>query len=285
MINEPRTYRHSPIQLILVIILLGIFSIGALMAISQAGYIFLIPFALFLGIIFLTVLYSMTQKTIISDDGISAQTIFGEKPLRWSEISRVSGRGYAIKLHNFDGDVTVAPSPQLPGYEEVVEWIGIKRPDLFDPLEYGEMKRGMPALALIVALMVVLIGVAVVFGLLYLSTPETSMSIFMPLIFIIIIFIVFFVVILFQPQSVTLDGKSLCLKYLFGEKTLLADEISSVELRFTQTRNGKNYFVLLTQTNKKSLRISGLNLGLPIVYLTLKNWHKKNTIGLTTQQN
>jgi hypothetical protein len=108
----------------------------------------------------------------------------------------------------------------------------------------------------------------------------------MPLLFIVIIFIVFFVVTLFQPQSVTLDGKSLRLKYLSGEKTLLADEIVSVELRFTQTRNGKNYFVLLTQTNRKSLRISGLNPSLPIVYLVLKNWHKKNSIiGLTTQQN
>jgi hypothetical protein len=167
-----------------------------------------------------------------------------------------------------------------------VEWIGIKRPDLFNPLEYGEMKRGMPALALLFALMVVLIGVAVAFGLLYFSKPETSMSVFMPLLFIVIIFIVFFVVTLSLPQSVTLDGKSLRLKYLSGEKILPADEITSVELRFTQTRNGKNYFVLLTQTNKKSLRISGLNPSLPIVYLVLKNWHKKNsTIGLTNQQN
>ncbi len=191
-----------------------------------------------------------------------------------------------MKLHNFDGDVTVVPSPQLPHYEEVIEWIGIKRPDLFNPLEYSEMKRGMPALALLVALLVVLIGVAVAFGLLYFPKPETSMSVFMPLLFIVIIFIVFFVVTLSLPQSVTLDGKSLRLKYISGEKTLVADEISSVELRFTQTRNGKNYFILLTQTNKKSLRISGLNPSLPIVYLVLKNWHKKNsTIGLTNQQN
>jgi hypothetical protein len=83
----------------------------------------------------------------------------------------------------------------------------------------------------------------------------------------------------FQPQSLTLEGKSLRVKYLFKEKTLLADEIASVDLRFTQNKNGKNYFVQLTQTNKKKMRISGLSLGLPIVYLTLKNWHTKNVAG------
>jgi hypothetical protein len=86
------------------------------------------------------------------------------------------------------------------------------------------------------------------------------------------------------PQSLMLEGKSLFVKYLFSEKKLLADEIASVELRFTQTRNGKNYFVLLAQTNKKSLRILGLKPSLPIAYLVLKNWHKMNsTIGLTNQ--
>lgn len=76
----------------------------------------------------------------------------------------------------------------------------------------------------------------------------------MPLTFIIVITLMFFGAVLSSPQSVTLDGKK--------------------------------YFVLLTQTNKKSLRISGLNIGQPIVYLVLKNWHKKQSgIGLTTQNN
>jgi hypothetical protein len=68
--------------------------------------------------------------------------LLGSKTLRWTEIARVSGRGYGIKLHNFDEDVTVAPMYRLPGYEEVIEWIGRKRPDLFGAQEFSEMKRG-----------------------------------------------------------------------------------------------------------------------------------------------
>jgi len=284
MINEPRTYRRSPIQFILVMVLLVIFGISFLTTLSDIGYVFLILLAVFLGIAFLSTLYSMTQKTTISDDGISTQTFLGEKSLRWGEISRVSGRGHGIKLHNFDGDMTVAPSSQLPGYEEVVEWIGVKRPDLFNPLEYGEMKRGISVLVLLVVLMVVLIGVGVAFGILYFSEPETPVNVFMPILFIVIIFIVFFGITLSQPQSLMLEGKFLRVKYLSNERTLLADETASVELRFSQTRNGKSYFILITQNNRKSLRISGLNPSLPIAYLVLKNWHGKNAeLGQTNQ--
>ena len=130
MLNEPRIYRQSVIQIGLFVLVFGILGFVLLTTIGLTNYLVLIPFAGVLGIIFLVTLYSMTKKTILSDDEISTQTILGSKSLRWSEISRISGRGYTIKLHNFDGDVTVAPTPQLPGYEEIVDWIGIKRPEL-----------------------------------------------------------------------------------------------------------------------------------------------------------
>ena len=282
MLNEPRTYRRSPVQFILVFVVLVIFGISFLTTIPRTGYIVLIPLAIFLGIAFLSTLYTMTQKTTISEDGISTQTFLGEKSLRWGEISRVSGRGYGIKLHNFDGDVTVAPSSQLPGYEEVVEWIGDKRPDLFNPSEYGEMKRswlGISSLVLVGMLLVAMfIGVEIV--------SQESRALFLAMFFVAVIIIVFFWMVFSFPQSLTLEGRALRVKYLSSEKTLQADEIASVDLRFSQSRNGKSYFILITGKDKKTVRISGLSPSLPIVYLVLKNWHKKNTeIGLTTQRN
>jgi hypothetical protein len=86
------------------------------------------------------------------------------------------------------------------------------------------------------------------------------------------------------PQSLMIDGNSLLIKYLLNPKTLLANEIQSVELKHQSTRNGKVYFILLNLISKKSVRISGISPNLPVVYLVLKNWHKKNTtIGLTNQ--
>jgi cytochrome c biogenesis protein CcdA len=286
MINEPRTYRHSPAQFILVMVTLVILGFVILTTLTGVDYKLLIFFAIILGIGLVSTLSTMMQKTIISEDGISTQTILGEKSLHWGEVSRVSGRGQNIKLHNFDGDVKVVPSSQLPGYEEVVEWIGIKRPDLFSPQEYEEMKRGWQSLTVLVAFLVLTVSVFTAGGVIYFSESGTTPVAFMPLLMIIFIALVFFGMTLFQVQSLTLEGRSLRVKYLFKENTLLADEIAAVDLRYSQNKNGKNYFVQLTQTNKKKIKISGLNPSLPIVYLTLKNWHKKNAeIGLTTQRN
>ena len=286
MINEPRIYRRSPVQFILVMGLLVIFGITILRTLPRSDYIVLIPFAVILVIAFLSALYTMIQKTTISDDGISTQTFLGEKSLRWGEISRISGRGHGIKLHNFDGDMTVAPSSQLPGYEEVVEWIGVKRPDLFNPLEHAEMKRGWHVLSLLVMFFVFSVAALLASGILPFTESQTQTPVFMPLFIIIVIAVVFFGITLSLPQSLTIEGRSIVVKYLFREKTLLADEIESVDFRYTQSRNGKNYFILLTRKDKKTMRISGLGLGLPIVYLVLKNWHGKNSaIGLTTQRN
>ncbi|MBI5964307.1 MAG: hypothetical protein HY863_12585 [Chloroflexi bacterium] len=284
--NEPKVYQHKPFQLILLIILFIFLTVFSFFNIEAGEAYILIPFGVFLGIMFFFSLYSMTVKTIISDTEISTYSILGTKSLSWGEISRVSGKGSAIKLHNMDGDITVAPSPQLPGYDEVIEWIGAKRPDLFDHLAYSEMKKGWFILFPAVLIVVIFIAGLLGSGLMFFNSSETPLTVIMPLIFITVIALAFFGAILSSPQSVTLDGKSMLVKYFFSEKTLLVDEIASVELRFTQTRNGKNYFVQLNLTHKKSLRISGMNIGLPIAYLVLKNWQKKYSgIGLTNQNN
>jgi len=272
MINEPRTYRHSPVQLGLVVLIFGILGVGLLTSLRWADYLILIPFAAFYEIVFLTMLYSLTTKTTISDNEISTQTLLGTKSLGWNEIDHVSGRGSAIKLNNSGGDVTVPVSPQLPGYEEIVEWIGNKRPDLFNPQNHGEMTRNWALWIFfpLIGLIVVGMGAFLMFQL------DTDSGIFPFLIFFMIgIFII--VISFLSPQSLTMDGKSLLIKYLFNEKTVLADEILSVDLKYQRSRNGKRYYILLNLVNGKTLRISGLRPNLAVVYLTLKNWHKKNT--------
>ncbi|MBP6210010.1 MAG: hypothetical protein KA473_11295 [Anaerolineales bacterium] len=277
MSNEPRVYRQSSLQVILMIVAFSVLGIGLVISMAFVEFQYLLLALGVLGVTFTIALYSQTLKTIISDSEISTQSLLGVKSLRWTEISRVTGSGNGIKLHNFDGDVTLAPSTQLPGYEEIVETIGSKRPDLFDPLEYKEMKKSWPAWATIVIFAIFFIGMILGFIFAFINTPNSSAALFLPAGMSSILLIVFLGVILSAPQAVTLNGNSLLLTYLFKEKTVLADEVSSVSLSFIQTRNGKNYFVQLNQRNKKTLKISSLGPGLPILYLVLKNWHAKNS--------
>jgi hypothetical protein len=260
-----------------VIVVFGLILAGAIFGITGDGTLVVLPFAAIFVLIFLGVLLSLRAKTIISDDEISSQSIFGMKSMRWTEIHRVSGSGHRIKLHNFDGDVTVAPSSQLPGFPEVVDSIGAKRPDLFNPLDYREMKKDWTSWVSLVVLVLLFMGMLLGFGISFINTPQELDSLFMPLIIIVVVFLAFIGSILFSPQSLTLEGRSMRIKYLFNEKALSADEIVSVELRFTQTRNGKNYFILLNLSNRKSMRLSGLGPSLPIAYLVLKNWQRNNS--------
>ncbi|HNO83371.1 MAG TPA: hypothetical protein PKM54_01965, partial [Anaerolineales bacterium] len=110
--NEPRVYKHSPIQFIILIVVMGFVFAAMFFNLDWNTPSILFPISLII-LIAVAGLVAATQKTILSDDEISSQSLFGMKTLRWSEITRVSGRGYVIKLHNFDGDVTVAPSPNL----------------------------------------------------------------------------------------------------------------------------------------------------------------------------
>lgn len=276
--NEPRVYKHSPIQFIILIVVMGFVFVAMFFNLDWNTPSILFPISLII-LIAVAGLVAATQKTILSDDEISSQSLFGMKTLRWSEITRVSGRGYVIKLHNFDGDVTVAPSPNLPRYEEVIEIIGNKRPDLFNPREYDELKSGSFFLLAGLAFLVLFLSMIAGVGYFLYSSPDTARLgsvIFAPLIVLFIVMVVFAGTIAFRPRSLTLDGKSMTIKYLFREKTLLADEIRSVQFAYQQSRNGKIFFVLLHLVNRKSLRLSGLNPNLPVVYLVLKNWHQQN---------
>ncbi|HMU94142.1 MAG TPA: hypothetical protein PKE43_14140 [Anaerolineales bacterium] len=277
--NEPRIYKHSFALTVIILVMLVLIFAALSFGGDWNGVTSLIALSIFVLIITIFVV-TMTQKTIISDDEISSQSLFGIKTLHWSEITRVSGRGDSIKLHNFDGDVTVAPSPGLPRYEEVIEIIGNKRPDLFNPREYDELKSGSFFLLAGLSFLVLFLSMIAGVGYFLYSSPDTARLgsvIFAPLIVLFIVMVVFAGTIVFRPRSLTLDGKSMTIKYLFREKTLLADEIRSVQFAYQQSRNGKIFFVLLHLVNRKSLRLSGLNPNLPVVYLVLKNWHQQNS--------
>lgn len=273
--NEPRTYQQSPALLIFIMIVFAIIFGSLFFAIGTESFLIEIIFGGAILIIFGIAVLSLTGKTIISEEEITTKNLFGEKTLRWTEINRAFGSGIRIKLQNSDGDVTVSPSPQVPGYEEIVEWIGRKRPDLFSPQEYGEMRRGFVNLIGVAVLGLLFLGALLGFAVEGVNSSDTSALISAIFVLGIIVF-AFFWMIFASPQSVTIDGRSLVLKYVFNQKTLPADEIASVNFSYTRTRNGKQYFIALYLKDRKTIRISGLGVSLPIAYLVLKNWHTNN---------
>jgi hypothetical protein len=271
--NEPRVYRQSPILYIFSIIVMAIF-VFVMSPLSPFQWA-LTPFLISLvvgGLFVIFSIYAMSRAIIVSDTEIASQQFWITRSLGWSEIQQVSGRGSGLKLKNIDSDVTVTLDAQIPGYEEVIEKIGEKRPDLFVSFEFNVMERSLTATVLPVIIVLVVISFS---GFIAFQGSDT----WIPALFFVVIGIVVASTLLTAPQSVTLEGSTLVIKYLFKETAYRADEIESVNLSFQRTRNGRIYFAQLVLKNKKKVRISSLKPGTAVTYLVLKEWHKRQTAG------
>jgi hypothetical protein len=165
--------------------------------------------------------------------------------------------------------VTVAPSPQLPGYPEVIEFIGAKRPDLFNPAKYNTMSRNWLNGMLFLAIGMDIIGVGVF---LYFDSSETETT--MPLIFLAAVGLGFIASIFMAVLSLRLNESSLTVRYLLSQTVLKPEEVRSVAFAVLQTRNGKSYNVHIFTTRGRTIQFSGIGPSLPIVYLVLKNWQQ-----------
>lgn len=267
MLGEPRTYRYSAIRLVLLIVLLLLLGIAPFMILGgDTSQYQLIVFALLIPIMLLSI-YSLTRSTTISNESISARSLLGERTLHWTEIDSVSGSGNAIRLHNREGDVTVVPSPHLPGYTEVIETIGAKRPDLFSPLKYNEMTRNWLSSLLFLTVGAIFLGIGVY---LYFTSEDTLMAVlFLGFFGFILIFSIFTSVLALQ-----FDGPTLAIRYLLTKTELKPSDIFSIGLAVTQTRSGKSYSIIMHTIDKRMFRFSGMAPGLPITYLVLKNWRQ-----------
>ena len=279
--KEPRVFKTSPILLVFIALLFMFFLGILLFAFGPNSVGFMIPLGLLSLFLFGAIFVTLMSKTIISDDEIAVQGLFGTKSLKWTEIGRASGRGYSLKLHSQDEDVSISISPRLPGYQEVIDFTGSKRPDLFSPREYGEMRRGLGSFIGMFFVVLLMVGISVAYIYATMVSSDLSIDTYIPLLFFAGIFLVIVVSALSVPRSLTLDGDTMTLKYFLNEKIIRKDEVGFVQLNFTQSRNGRHYYIALHLTNRKMIRLTGLGVSLPIAYLVLKNWHQ----GMRQMQN
>lgn len=269
--NEPRVYKNSSATLMLIAVFFIILIVGITVG-AVIDPIVMILMGGFGIVVFLIVFFSVTSKATLSDDEITSQNILGSRTLRWTEIRRASGSGSGIKLSN--EDTTVSLNPQLPDYEEIVEIIGQKRADLFSTQEFSEMRRGLGSYFGFFIIILMFAGI----GVFYFSTANFSSDSLISMGFIALFLLIYLWGFLASPQSLILENNNLQVKYLLGEKNFSANDVAGVFFTYTRSRRGgKRYYVAITAKDGKQIRVSGLNIGLPVAYLVLKNWHKKYT--------
>lgn len=266
MLSEPRIYRYSTMRLVLLIILLLALGIVPFFILSGANFQYALAMFGFIGLLILLSIFMMTRSTTVTNDEISTRGLLGEASLKWNEVDSAFGNGNKIKLRNRDGDVTVSPAPHLPGYPEVIEIIGAKRPDLFSPADYPSMSRSWFEILFFLVVGAGLLGAGVY---LYFASEETMMK----TLFLGGVVLGLFVFTFMSVLSIKFDGSQLTIRYLLNKIVLNQQDVRSINLGVMQTRTGKSYSILIT-TQNRVIRFSGVGPSVPVTYLVLKNWHQ-----------
>lgn len=265
METNEKTFRHSSKKL-LAMLVMGAFSVFIGFSDGETNY-FCFSVA---GFIMIVVLFFATSSITISLDEITTTRLFVSKSLRWSEIGRISMRGETLRLHNRDEDITLTLDSQLDDYNEVLDIVFGRRPDLFDASENnvlsGSWLRNVVLLG--TSLVVITISIILVFLL------EGFDKIFSLPLFMLGIYIMWSW--FSAPRRITLEGKNLIVGYLLEEASYSADEISSIS--YKRKRKPKSGYINYVQINLRAgecIQFSLFEHGNAFAHQILKRWQQK----------
>jgi hypothetical protein len=275
MESTQRTFRHSFGKLALMFI--GVLMLAYVTFFIEDENCF---FLFMTGLAFIIFLLYTTSRVKISEADITTLRLLGTKSLPWLDISHVSMRGQALRLHSQNDDVVLSIDSQLEGYTEILDIVYSKRSDLFDAGDNNDvMSRSLLGNIAVVGVGLAMMGISSVFVFYLIGEIETFSIIFASIFFAMGIFVIanWFL----SPQSILLENQTMLVLYLFREMTYTASEINSITLEKRKTRNGYIYFVQINLKIGKSLKPSGFKLGSALMYQILKRWHEKAS---TSQQ-
>lgn len=263
-INET-TFRHSFGKIALAVLVVLFFGYLAFASGELDPFLLL---AVSFG--FVVILFYATGRVKISNDGITIGRLLGSKSLRWSEIARVSVRGQALRLHNFEENLTLTIDPQLEGYKDIVDIIFRKRPDLLDREEQTVMSSSWLGNIFAVGIGLFMIAMSILLAFVFKDVDR-------------IVVLIFFAAGAFilanwflSPKRLELVGRNLILGYLFKQVSYPAEDIDSITLERRSTRSGYVYFVQINLKSGKKIKPPISQPGNALTYQILKSWHEKN---------
>ncbi|HMB22432.1 MAG: hypothetical protein ACM33V_09040 [Chloroflexota bacterium] len=172
-------------------------------------------------------------------------------------------------MHNRDEDVTLTLDSQLDDYNEVLDLVFSRRPDLFDAGENNVLSGNWlrNVVLLVAGLVVITISIILVFLL------EGFDKIFSLPLFMLGIYIVWSW--FSAPRRLTLDGKNLIVGYLLEEASYSVDEIRSIS--YKRKRKPKSGYINYIQINLKAgddIQFSLFEHGNAFAYQVLKRWYE-----------
>jgi hypothetical protein len=265
MESNEKVYKHTWVKILPLIFVVVMFS-SLMGSVKSLGYFYLI----IIGISLFYSIHYLTSRVKISETEISTQSWLGTKSLRWNEIVRSSMPFTNLRLHNYDGDMTLSLDSQLPGYPEIVDTIFKRCPGLLDLENNKSISGGILQTIPMVISGLVFLGLAI-------SVLLSSKDLLLPGLFLMALGLIMATSFLLRPRGIEMNGDNLTIRYLFRETTLPSSEIRGISLEAQRSKSGMHFFPLVNLANGKRIRLPGFKPGGIITYQLLKRWHEKAT--------
>ncbi len=269
----PKVYR-VPLSLKIWLAISGCFAvllailvlIGVWNSLVNLSWITLLTFSgiILLGVAASYLFFWPLFRIEITEHGIGSYRFGHENSLRWDEIGEIKSKGIEgdLTLISHTGDKKIKVSAQVAGFEEILDRLREKRPDLCrQRVFHGGV--GLQILLVLMGLLLIAVGLN---GLREGHWPSLILVVFgcAPIVFI------FDLVRLLDFQ-----GNELKIKKAFRERKIPGLEIKEIWLREISTNESISYAVLVELKKGKPIPLGNFREGAPILYNSLKLWLKE----------
>jgi hypothetical protein len=228
--------------------------------------VILIPIAIAVTVYFWWSIF----RVEVSDHEISTFRIGQKRSIRWDEIGDVRSKALEndLLLTSRDGEKKLKISSQIVGYDEVVDQLRKKCPDLWknEPLRIFHQSIGSPVFMALFALLFAVVGTKGI-----IEKDSIFSSLVLLAFALVVIAILSRIIWLAEIQN-----DELCLRTVWGEQKIKVSEIKNIRLAGQDMGYSTvTHFVIIELVNNKSVRLGNFREGIPMLYNSLKSWFEE----------
>lgn len=205
----------------------------------------------------------------VTDSEISTFRIGQKKSIRWDEIGEAKSKALEndLLLISVDAEKKIKISSQVVGYDEIIDQLRKKRPDLWknELIRIFHQNASSSIFLALLALFLVAIGVK---GIIQNESIISSLAL--------LAFGFAIVAVISQViWLVEIRNDELGLKTMWREQKIKRSAIKNVWLSGQDTGYlAVTHFVIIELIDNKPIRLGNFREGIPVLYNSLKSWHE-----------
>ncbi len=272
-LSPSREFKYPALLKVVLLVVIPIFIIAILLS-SEGDFILGLVLAGIFVALLLYVFFKMTGTIRVEPDGLSlTRPLRGEVRLPWQEIASVSSNwtDTDVRIKDAMGERKISFSLMLNGFQQLVDEVYRRRPDLFAVTPGQEF--GVGGMYWLQVAFFSFLGLLFVYIGLFSNEAESS---WMSLIFLGVLALILVGYIFFRPFKIAFEHDRMRIRSVFGTREIMRNAVLDTRLTVTGGRNR----TLLVRVDyhdpaagkDKHINLTGFSGGSPHLYGAIRSW-------------